>query len=227
MNSPLYTQISTFWWIWHFALKFQHFVWFPMFHSNFNILINSPVTLWSIHVLKFWHFDSPFSLKFQHYDRVLTTLDVQKMKFGEIKKLWAMLKIWLENEIFDHLDLGRIKFGRIHKFQSRLKFGSKFTFFSTLDLGRLNKSHIEYLAQNWHFWPLRTCKKDEIWQNSEIFSRVEKFGSKLTFLNTQNMQRMKCSKIQKFSVTVKIRLKIESLTPWDLQKINLAKSRNF
>ena len=47
------------------------------------------------------------------------------------------------------------------------------------------------------------------------------------FWNTQNMQRMKFSKIQKFSVTVKILLKIESLTAWDLQKINLAKSRNF
>ena len=39
----------------------------------------------------------------------MTTLGVQKMKVGKIKKLWAVLKICLENEIFDHLDLGRIK----------------------------------------------------------------------------------------------------------------------
>ena len=42
-DSPLFTQISTFWSNWRLALKFQHFDWFPILSSNFNILIDSLV----------------------------------------------------------------------------------------------------------------------------------------------------------------------------------------
>ena len=33
-------------------------------------------------------------------------------------------------------------------------------------------SHVENFAQNWDFWPLRTCEGYEIWQNPEILSHV-------------------------------------------------------
>ena len=86
-QSPLFTQISTFWSTWHFALKFQRSDQFLIFQSNSNILIGfhfcskistldqSPVfcsnfnslidltfgtqisRFWSIPTLKYQHFD--------------------------------------------------------------------------------------------------------------------------------------------------------------------------
>ena len=52
IDSPLFTQNTTFWTIWWLALKFQHFDWFPIL---FSISIS-----WSIPY---------FSIKFQHFDR--------------------------------------------------------------------------------------------------------------------------------------------------------------
>ena len=52
--------------------------------------------------------------------------------------------------------------------------------------------------------------KDEIWQNSDIFSLAENLAQNLRVLNTQDMHRMKFGKYQKFSVALKIWLKNES-----------------
>ena len=46
-----------------------------------------------------------------------------------------------------------------------------------------------------------------MWQNPEIFGCVENLAQNRHFLVTQNMQRMKFCKIEKFSVVVKIWLK--------------------
>ena len=35
-------------------------------------------------------------------NRFLTPPHLCRMKFGKIQKLWAVLKIWLKNQIFDH-----------------------------------------------------------------------------------------------------------------------------
>ena len=83
-----FTQIATFWSIWHFALKFQLFDQFRLFHlicnilidldilhSYFNILINSyyftqsaafwPIPTFSLKLQQIWH----FVLKIQQFDQ--------------------------------------------------------------------------------------------------------------------------------------------------------------
>ena len=81
-------------------------------------------------------------------------------------------------------------------FHSKILLLSKKSFYPSLDLQS-------------RFWPLLTC---EGWNfaKSRNFDSCQKFNSKLTFLTTRDMQRMKCGKIQKFSIAIKIKPKIES-----------------
>ena len=58
-------------------------------------------------------------------------------------------------------------------------------------------NHFENLAQNWDFWPPRMWE----WWNlakSRNFESIWKFGSKLRFLTTPDLQKMEFGKIQKF-----------------------------
>ena len=73
---------------------------------------------------------------------------------------------------------------------------------------RYFQSRLKFGLQS-RFWPLLTC---EGWNfaKSRNFDSCQKFKSKLTFLTTRDMQRMKCGKIQKFSIAIKIKPKIES-----------------
>ena len=83
------TQISTFWSIPIFALKFQHFDWLLPFHPSFNILIDLIIitqisAFWLIpnSVFKFQCFHwFPLSLKFGHFD--------QSLLFTQISTFWS------------------------------------------------------------------------------------------------------------------------------------------
>ena len=163
----------------------------------------------------------------------LTILDLERLKFGKMQTFWVRLKIWHKIDIFDHSACNRWNLAKFRNFQFRFKFGSKFTFLTPLDLGRLKFgkilkyfSHVENLAQNWHFWPLRTWEgwslakfrnfqsrwkfglnwefdhsgsaKYEIWLNPEILSRLENLAQNWHFWPL-----------------------------WIFERWNLAKSRNF
>ena len=133
--------------------------------------------------------------------RVLTTPNKQRMKFGKIHKFLVVLKIW--HKIWEFWTLRTCKGWNLAKsrnFQSHWKLGS-----------------------NYESFDYSKPAKDEIWQNSQIFSRAENLAQNLRVLNTQDMQRMKFSKIQKFSVALKILLEIESLTTPDLQRMKFGK----
>ena len=54
-----------------------------------------------------------------------------------------------------------------------------------------------------------------------------KFGSKMQFLTTADLQRMKFGKIQTFSVALKIWLEIESLTTPDLLRMKFCKIKKI
>ena len=101
---------------------------------------------------KWRNFEWPW--KFGSKLRVLTTLDLRRIKFGEIRKFKAVLKIWLKKEIFDKAAIKA--------------WPAKDEIWQNPQI----LSHVENFAQNWNFWLLRTCEGYEIWQNPEILSRV-------------------------------------------------------
>ena len=83
------------------------------------------------------------------------------MKFGLIQKFWVALKIWLKINIFEHSG-------------------------SSKDETWQNPEiliHVENLAQNWHFSPLKRPAKDKIWQNPERFWFVLKIWLKNEIFN--------------------------------------------
>ena len=85
-NFHFFTQILTFWLILNFALKFHHFDWLLLLHSNFNIWSIPTFSLNLHHFYQFNIFHSNFNilinlsfgtesstlqnfvLKFQHFD---------------------------------------------------------------------------------------------------------------------------------------------------------------
>ena len=77
IHSKLFTQIATYWWIWNFELKFQHFCWFLPFRSNYNILIN----------LTFCKISSFAILTDSHL-------------FTQIAKIWINLIFWTQIPTF-------------------------------------------------------------------------------------------------------------------------------
>ena len=150
-----------------------------------------------------------------------------------MQTFWVRLKIWLKIDIFDHSACNGWNLAKSRNFQFRFKFGSKFTFLTTLDLGRLKFgkiltyfSHVENLAQNWHFWPLRTWEgwslakfrnfqsrwkfglnwefdhsgaaKDEIWLNPEILSRLENLAQNWHFWPPRIFQGWNLAKSRNF-----------------------------
>ena len=149
----------------------------------------------------------------------LTTLDLERLKFGKMQTFWVRLKIWLKIDIFDHSACNGWNLAKSRNFQFRFKFGSKFTFLTTLDLGRLKFgkiltyfSHVEKLAQNWHFWPLRTW---EGWSLAKFrnFQSRWKFGLNWEFDHSGPAKDeiwIKFGKIQKFSNASNIWPKIET-----------------
>ena len=90
----LLTQISTFWSIWPLALKFQHFDWFPILYSNFNVFIDSPspfTQIWTFWSIFLYH----FALKFQHFDRFLTlssnfNIPINSLFCNQIPTFWSI-----------------------------------------------------------------------------------------------------------------------------------------
>ena len=129
------------------------------------------------------------------------------MKFGKIQKF---KKIKPKIDSFDHSGHAKVEI-----WQNQEIF-----------------SCIENLAQKWDFWPLQTCEgwnlaksryfqsrckfnlKSRVWPPLTCqwwnFDSCQKFSSKLTFLTIQDMRKMKVGKIQKFSIAIKIKPKIES-----------------
>ena len=116
------------------------------------------------------NFERPW--KFGSKLRVLTTLDLRRIKFGEIKKFKAVLKIWLKKGDF---------------WQGSKAWPANDEIWQNPQiLSRVGNpqilSRVENFAQNWDFWLLRTCEGYEIWQNPEILKKsCCKFGSKWDF----------------------------------------------
>ena len=133
--------------------------------------------------------------------RFLITLDLANdeiWKSGKILKFLVPVKIWIKIDISDYSGPWKAEI------------------WQNADI----LSQVENLAQNWHFWPLGLQ-----WWNlakSRNFQSRFKFGSKLTFLTTLDMGRMKFGKIQK---VLKIWQNWEPLGLY--QGWNLAKSWHF
>ena len=161
----------------------------------------------------------------------LTTQDMQRMKFGKIQKLQAVLKIWLKSRFLTTPDLWK-KFWKIQNFQSHWIFDSKLTCLTTTDLGRLKSLTTQDMQRMkvgkiqkflvalkiwrknwfWEFWPLGTC---EGWNfaKSRNFQSRWKFGLNMRVLTTANHQRMKFDKIHKnFDLCWKFDPKMRFLT---------------
>ena len=103
-----------------------------------------------------------------------------------------------------------MKLGKIRNY----KFSSKIRFLTTLDL-RMKFGKIQNFQSRWKF-------------DSKLTLLTTKDLGRLKSLTTQNMQRIKVSKIQKFLVVLKIWRKIWEI--WPLRtcgRWNVAKSRNF
>ena len=126
-RSPFFAQISTFWSIWHLALKFQHFDqfhlialkcqlfdWFPTFHSKYNIfndlVISTQISaFWLIpnFVFKFQCFiDSPLLLKFDILIDLPFSLKFQHFDgldiLHSLTTFWSILNVVLKFQRSDH-----------------------------------------------------------------------------------------------------------------------------
>ena len=195
---------------------------------NFGNIQKFPV------VLKIW-------LKIESFDH--SSFD---QKFWAVRKwdFWPLRtkdEIGQNQEILSHVEnlaknwhfwpLGTCKGGNLVKFrnfQSHLKFWSKLRVLTTQNLFWEIFSRVENLAWNREFDP--SCMTFEGWNfaKSRNFDSCQKFSSKLMFLTTQDMRRMKFGKIQKFLVALKIWLKLWEFWPLRTSKgWNLAKFRNF
>ena len=108
------------------------------------------------------------------------------------------------------LNQQRIKFDKIQKnFDLCWKFGSKIRFLTTPDLRRMRYGKIQIFSVALKIWlAIEILITPDLWRMK--FYSCQKFNSKLTFLTTRDMQRIKCGKIQKFSSAIKIKPKIES-----------------
>ena len=145
------------------VLKFQYSDQFLIFQSNSNNLIDfhfcnristfdrSPLFA---QILTFWSI--PTRLKFGSKFTFLTTLDLGRLKFGEMQTLKVTLKIWFKIDIFDHLGPVKDEIWQNNEISVVLK----------------------NLAQNWRFWILRTCKGWNLAKFRNFQSRW-KFCSKL------------------------------------------------
>ena len=85
-------------------------------------------------------------------------------------------------------------------------------------------SHIENLAQNWDFWPFLTCEGWNLAKSRNV-ELLWKFGSKLRFLTTLDLQRMKFEKNQESWHVLQIKLgsKFRFLIIPDLRRMKLGK----
>ena len=138
------------------------------------------------------------------------------MKFDKIKKFWAVLENLAQNEIFDHAGPARMKFGKIQKLQAVLKIWLKSRFLTTPDLWK-------------KFWKKQNFQSHWIFDSKLTCLTTTDLG-RLKSLTTQDMQRMKVGKIQKFLVALKIWRKNWFWEFWPLgtcEGWNFAKSRNF
>ena len=82
IDSKFCTQISTFQSIWHFALRFQHFDQFLLFHSN-CIILHRFEFLHSIYIL--FDLTLKFALNFHHFDYLLIPNFVLEFKHLDSK----------------------------------------------------------------------------------------------------------------------------------------------
>ena len=127
--------------------------------------------------------------------------------FAKSRNFQSLWKFGLNMRVLTTANHQRMKFDNIHKnFDLCWKFHSK----------------MRYLTMT------SRPAKDEVWQNSEIFSRIENLAHIMRVLTPTNQQRMKFGKIQKFLVVLKIWHKIWEFWTFRICKgWNLAKSRNF
>ena len=197
--------------------------------------------------LKKWHF-SP--LKRPAKDEIWQNPDILCWKDGS-------KPTFLTTQTMQRMDLVKCR-----HFESSWKFGSKLTFLTTKDLRRIKFGKILQFSVVLKIW-LRTDifdlsehAKDEIWQNSEIFSRGENLDQNWEFdhsgpvkneiwLNPEilscleffaqnwhswpaNQQKMKFDKIQKIWFMLKIWLKNDIFHHLkDLQRMKFGKILTF
>ena len=168
--------------------------------------------------------------------RFLTTPNQQRMKFGKIQKNFSRAENLAQNlRVLNTQDMQRMKFGKIQKFSVALKIWLRLWEFWTLRTSKgwnLTKSWKTLVCLKiWlkneifdHFGPA----KDEIWQNPEIFSRVENLAQIMRVLTTPNQQRMKFDKIWKnFDLCWKFGSKMRFWPLRTCEGWKLAKFRNF
>ena len=133
------------------------------------------------------------------------------------EKFWFVLKIWFKNQIFDHSRPVKDEiwqnpdiFSRIANLACNRDFDHSWPAKDEILQNQEILIRVKNLTQNWHFWPLGTCKG---WNVAKFrnFQSQSKSSPKLRVLTTLDMQRMKFGKIHKFSVTLKIWLKNESV----------------
>ena len=152
---------------WNFA-KSRNFDSCRKFSSNWHFWPLGTYERWNLATSR--NFERPW--KFGSKLRVLTTLDLRRIKFGEIKKFKAVSKIWLKKGDF---------------WQGSKAWPANDEIWQNPQiLSRVGNpqilSRVENFAQNWDFWLLRTCEGYEIWQNPEILKKsCCKFGSKWDF----------------------------------------------
>ena len=141
---------------------------------------------------------------------------MRRMKFGKIQKFSVASNIWLKIETFDHSGPAKDEIWQHLEILSCFEnLAQKSDFWPLQTCEGWNMAKSRYFQSRWkfglqsRFWPLLTC---EGWNfaKSRNFDSCQKFCSQLTFLTTLDMQRMKCGKIQKFSIAIKIKPKIES-----------------
>ena len=133
--------------------------------------------------------------KFGSKIRFSTPPHLRRIKFGKIKKFEGCWKIWLKMRFLTTPDLQGWSLAK----SGNYKFSSKIRFLTTLDL-RMKFGKIQNFQSRWKF-------------DSKFTLLTTKDLGRLKSLTTQNMRRIKVSKIQKFLVALKIWCNIWEIWP--------------
>ena len=132
------------------------------------------------------------------------------MNIVKIQKFWATLTVWLKIEIFDHSWPVKDEIWQNQK-----------PVLVKIWQNPIILSSVENLPQNWDFYITLDQRRSKFGKIHWIF------GSKLRFLTTPDLWKMKFGKIQKFWVAFKISLKILIFDHSGFAKDEIWKTQQF